>query len=105
MSKVTKYLLVSLPSSISPSDNTDDALTSLRSAVSTDYGTTYPFHIPPDFKIGTLDALVQQADNLGKLASSCEGVVGRVADGLRSLLEGDEDKLAQQRTVNGSELR
>lgn len=103
MSKSTKYLLVSLPTSISPSDNRDDALAALRSAVSTDYGTTYPFNIPSDFKVGTLDTLVQQADDLAKLASSCEGVVGKVADSLRNIFEGDEEKLAQQRTVNDSE--
>ncbi|KAK5275915.1 Vacuolar ATP synthase subunit C, partial [Cryomyces antarcticus] len=99
MSKATKYLLVSLPTSISPSNDRDEALTALRSAVSTDYGTTYPFSIPA-FKIGTLDALVQQADDLAKLDGACEGVVGKVSDSLRSILDGDEEKIAQQKTVN-----
>lgn len=101
MSKSTKYLLVSLPTSISPSNDRDEALTALRAAVSTDYGTTYPFSIP-SFKIGTLDALVQQADDLSKLDTACEGVVNQVADTLRNILEGDEDKIAQQKTINDS---
>ncbi|EON61402.1 V-type H+-transporting ATPase subunit C [Coniosporium apollinis CBS 100218] len=99
MSKGTKYLLVSLPTSISSSNDRDEALTALRAAVTTDYGTTSPFPIPA-FKIGTLDALVQQADDLAKLDTTCEGVVNQVADSLRSLLEGDEDKIAQQKTIN-----
>ncbi|KAK4981866.1 Vacuolar ATP synthase subunit C [Elasticomyces elasticus] len=99
MSRTQKFFLVSLPTSISPSGNRDDALTKLRSSVSTDCGTTYPFAIP-SFKIGTLDALVQQADDLSKLSSACEGVVGKVADSLRGLLEGDEEKIAQQKNVN-----
>ena len=101
MSGPTKYLLISLPTSISPSNDRDEALTALRSTVTTDNGTVLPFKIP-EFKIGTLDALVQQADDLAKLESSCEAVVAKVGDSLRSLLEGDEGKIAQQKTVNDS---
>ena len=102
MSKVTRYLLVSLPTSISPSNDHDEALTALRSAVSTDYGTVYPFPIP-EFKIGTLDAIVQQADELARLEGVCEGVVVKVGDSLRTILEGDEDKIIEQKTVNDSQ--
>lgn len=101
MSKGLKYLLVSLPTSISPSNDHDEALTALRSAVTTDYATVFPFQIP-EFKIGTLDALVQQADDLAKLAQGCEAVVGKVGDSLRNILEGDEEKISQQKTVNDS---
>lgn len=101
MSKAPRYLLVSLPTSINPSHDHDEALTSLRSAVTTDNGTVYPFLIP-EFKVGTLDALVQQADELGKLEAGCEAVVGKVGDSLKTILEGDEEKIAQQKTVNDS---
>ena len=96
----TKYLLVSLPTSISPTGDKEEALNALRSNVA-DNGKVQPFKIP-EFKIGTLDALVQQADDLAKLESSCEVVVAKVGDSLRSLLEGDEEKIAQQKTVNDS---
>ena len=96
-----KYFLVSLPTSISPSNDRDEALTALRSSVQTDAGTTVPFAIP-SFKIGTLDPLVQQADDLAKLESTCEGVVSKVAESLRSILEGDEEKIAEQKNVNDS---
>jgi V-type H+-transporting ATPase subunit C len=95
------YFLVSLPTSISPSESKDEALTALRSAVSPDQGTTYPFSIP-EFKVGTLDALVQQADDLAKLEQGCKGVVDKVADSLRNLLDGDEEKIQQQKVVNDS---
>ena len=101
MSKGFKYLLVSLPTSISPTNDHDEALTALRSAISTDYGTVFPFAIP-SFKIGTLDALVQQADDLAKLNSGCESVVGKVGDSLKTILQGDEEKISQQKTVNDS---
>lgn len=96
----TKYMLVSLPTSISPTSDKEEALNALRSNVA-DNGNVQPFKIP-EFKIGTLDALVQQADDLAKLERSCEAVVAKVGDSLRSLLEGDEQKIAQQKTVNDS---
>lgn len=101
MAAQTKYMLVSLPTSISPSGDHDEALTAIRSTVTTDNGTVTPFKLPP-FKIGTLDALVQQADDLAKLDSACEGVVAKVGDSLKGILEGDEEKIAQQKTVNDS---
>ena len=100
MSKPSTFILVSLPTSISSSLDKQDALNALRRTVG-DNGTTYPFNLPT-FKIGTLDALVQQADDLAKLDNACAGVVGKVADSLRSILDGDEDKIAQQKTINDS---
>ena len=102
MSKGVKYLLVSLPTSISPTNEHDEALTALRSAVTTDYGTVFPFAIP-EFKIGTLDALVQHADELAKLEGGCEVVVSKVGDSLKTILEGDDEDFTGQKTVNDSQ--
>ena len=104
MSSPNKYMLVSLPTSISQSNDKEEALTTLQSTVASDNVTVLPFKVP-EFKIGTLDALVQQADDLAKLEGSCEAVVAKVGDSLRSLLEGDEEKISQQKTVNDSKLR
>ena len=101
MSKGPRYLLVSLPTTISPTNDHDEALTALRSAVTTDHGAVFPFKIP-ECKIGSLEALVQQADRLAKLEASCEAVVGKVGDSLKTILEGDEEKISQQKTVNNS---
>ena len=101
MSKPSKYLLVSLPTSISPSNDHNEALTALRSAVTTDYGLVVSFPIP-EFKVGTLDALVQQADELAKLEGACEGVVAKVEDSLTTILEKDESKILEQKKVSDS---
>ncbi|KAL5002737.1 hypothetical protein BDV10DRAFT_157401 [Aspergillus recurvatus] len=99
MAKSTKYLLVSLPSSITPSHHRDDALDAITTTVGPDNGVVAPFPIP-EFKIGTLDALVQQADELAKLEAACQGVVSKVGDALKNILEGDEVQIEKMKTVN-----
>jgi V-type H+-transporting ATPase subunit C len=103
MSKSTKYLLISLPTSITPSHHRDDALDAITATISPDNGSVTPFPIP-EFKIGTLDALVQQADELAKLEAACQGVVGKVGDALRNILDGDEGQIEKMKTVNDSML-
>jgi hypothetical protein len=93
-----QYSLISLPQRIFD----EDPLPSLSATISRENGEVVAFSIP-DFKIGTLDALVQQADDLTKLNTGCESVVGKVADSLKSLLDGDEDKAFEQKLVNDSE--
>ncbi|EFQ29210.1 V-ATPase subunit C [Colletotrichum graminicola] len=95
----TKYALVSLPLGIFDSSDKEEAVASLSATISPENGNVRPFNIP-DFKIGTLDALVQQADDLAKLESTCGTVVAKVADSLKSILDGDEDKISQQKMVN-----
>lgn len=101
MSKGAKYILSSFPSSITPSHHRDDALEAISSTVTSDIGTVIPFQIP-EFKIGTLDALVQQADELSKLEASCQGVVGKVSEALKTVLEGNEEQIEKMKTVNDS---
>lgn len=74
----------------------------MKAAIPADHGTTYQFKIP-SFKIGTVDALISQADELSKLAQTCDVSVGKVADALRGILDGDEEKIAQQKTINDSQ--
>lgn len=97
-----KYAVVSLPLSAFDSSDREDCLSSLRGTVSSDHGSVVPFKIP-DFKIGTLDGLVQQADDLAKLEANCEAVVAKVADSLRSVLGDDPDRQASYKMVNDSE--
>ncbi|EEU48366.1 uncharacterized protein NECHADRAFT_98650 [Fusarium vanettenii 77-13-4] len=100
----TKYALLSLPLGVFDSSDREEAISSLRGTISSDNGSVLPFSIP-DFKIGTLDALVQQADDLAKLEASCQAVVTKVGDSLKNVLEGDEDRIAQYKMVNDSKMR
>lgn len=101
MSKPSQYLLLSLPTSIVPSHHRDEALEAVSTTVSAENGSAALFAIP-EFKIGTLDALVQQADELAKLETTCHGVVGRVGDALKNILDGDEAQIEQMKVVNDS---
>lgn len=96
------YLLVSLPSSITPSGHKDDALGSVQKAVNPSNGNVLPFSIP-EFKIGTLDGCLQQSDELAKLENTCKGVVAKVSDTLKNVLDGDEEKANTHKSVNDSE--
>ncbi len=91
------YVFVSLPARIFD----DDPIDSLRATIGPDNGNVVPF-VVPSFKIGTLDALVQQADDLTKLNHGCEAVISKVSDSLKSILDGDETKSAEHKTVNDS---
>lgn len=101
MSKQSSYLLVSLPSSITPSGHKDDALGSLQKAINPSNGDVVPLSIP-EFKIGTLDACLQQSDELAKLEGLCKGIVAKVSDTLKNVLDGDEDKANTHKSVNES---
>ena len=102
MSKSTQWLIVSLPTSISTTKDPEEAFGALQACIAQGEGAVVPFAIP-EFKIGTLDALVQQAEELSKLDSTCQAVTHKIADTLRTILDGDEEKIAQQKTVNDSE--
>jgi len=92
-----QYILVSLPLRIFD----DDPISSLKGTVGRDNGEVLPFAVP-SFKIGTLDALVQHADDLTKLNAACEAVVSKVSDSLKVILDGDEERASQQKIVNDS---
>lgn len=97
----SKYVLVSLPTSIVPSHHKDAAFEAVSATITADNGSVSPFPVP-EFKIGTLDALVQQADELAKLESACRGVVAKVSDALKNVLDGDETQVDKMKTVNDS---
>lgn len=102
MSKNTLYQLISLPTSIVPSHHHDDALEAISSTIGVD-GSVSSFPIP-EFKIGTLDALVQQAEELAKLEGACQAVVGKVGEALKGVLGNDEEQIQRMKTVNDSAL-
>lgn len=86
----SRYLLVSLPTSISRSHDLSEAFAKIRGVIPSDAGSVSPFPIP-EFKIGTLDALVMQADELAKLDANVEGAVNKVVDILGNVVTGQEN--------------
>lgn len=101
MPSPNSYIALSLPLRTFDTGDKEEAIQSLSATVGSENGTVTGFPIP-SFKIGTLDALVQQADELTKLHAGCEGVVQRVSDSLKTILDGDEEKIAQNKMVNDS---
>ena len=89
MSGNNRYLLVALPSSIDHSHDPEEAFNKIRGVISPDAGSLSLFPIP-EFKIGTLDALVLQADELAKIDSGVEAAVNKVVDVLRNIVPGQE---------------
>lgn len=103
MPSPNSYIALSLPLRTFDTGDKDEAIQALGATVGSDNGTVTGFPIPA-FKIGTLDALVQQADELAKLHAGCEGVVQRVSDSLKTILDGDEEKISQNKMVNDSKI-
>ncbi|PHH78089.1 hypothetical protein CDD82_3218 [Ophiocordyceps australis] len=99
MSSSSRYALLALPMGAFDSNGRDDAISALSATVSSDNASVMPFQVP-SFKIGTLDALVQQADDLAKLGASSQAVVIKVGDSLRQVLNNDEERLASYKMVN-----
>ncbi|OLL25557.1 V-type proton ATPase subunit C [Neolecta irregularis DAH-3] len=73
------------------------------SSTSNNYADVALFSIP-SLKIGTLDALVIQSEELAKLDGTFEGVVNKIADVLKTVLPGQEDKLRDQQKVDGKHI-
>ncbi|ORY75419.1 ATPase V1 complex subunit C [Protomyces lactucae-debilis] len=91
------YQLVAVPP---PAENTppDAAYAVIQAVVTQDMADISRFPIP-DLKIGTLDALVSNAEDLARLDTTCEGYVYKVADILKQILQGDRRKMAEQEVV------
>ena len=94
-----KYILVALPATIVRPSDEDEAFNALTATVSSDVGEVAQFNIP-SFKIGTLDALVLQADELAKVDQQVEAAVVKVADVLRNVCE--DGRVEEHKTVNDS---
>lgn len=104
MSSGNLFYLVSLPASAAPSGG--DPETQLESwytenlgVPATDIGA---FNVPV-FKIGTLDALVQQSEELAKLDAQFHGVVAKLNDIIDTVYDGNAAKIQAAKKINGSE--
>ncbi|KAG2221600.1 hypothetical protein INT45_005174 [Circinella minor] len=78
-----KYLFVSVPAL----GNKQNTFLNIRGKLS-EYALTYAFNVP-EFKIGTLDALVLLSDDLTKYDTAFEQSVNKLADILANLIKSD----------------
>lgn len=94
-----KYILVSLPNSFF--DNSRREVPSLVADVATEPTAVSPFSTP-NFKIGTLDGLMQNADDLSKLFDSCRLVASKVTDCFKVPMERVGENLGDYQVRNRS---
>ncbi|KAJ1987204.1 Vacuolar ATP synthase subunit C [Dimargaris cristalligena] len=90
------YWLISLPAD----GDRNTAWQRLRSDVAADQTDLCTFNVP-EFKIGTLDSLVQLSDELIKTDMAYGVVTTKIVDVLRNLVKGDEQVLTSMLTING----
>lgn len=95
--------LVSLPASAAPSGG--DPQTQLESwyadNLAVPASAVTQFNVPI-FKIGTLDSLVQQSEDLAKLDGQFHGVAAKLNDILDSVHEGNAANIQAAKKINGS---
>lgn len=70
------YWLVALP--VSESADRTWATLQARTTYDADLATNFRFALPPDLRVGTLDALMGLSDDLARVNAAVEGVVNRV---------------------------
>lgn len=103
MSSGNLFYLVSLPASAAPSGGDPD--TQLENWYSENLNVSSSeisqFSIPV-FKIGTLDSLVQQSEELAKLDGQFHAVVSKLSDIIDSINEGNAAKVKAAKKINGS---
>ncbi|KXS17787.1 ATPase, V1 complex, subunit C [Gonapodya prolifera JEL478] len=82
-----------------PADPTKtDTVNKLKDKIST-VSELAPFNLP-EFKIKNLDTLVVLSDDLTKIDASCEGIVMKIAESLKQLLQGDLEQWKSNLSVN-----
>ncbi|KAJ8659640.1 hypothetical protein O0I10_004619 [Lichtheimia ornata] len=79
-----KYLFISVPAL----GNKQNTFLNIRGKLSEFHALTYAFNVP-EFKIGTLDALVLLSDDLAKYDTAFEQTVNKLADILTNLVKSD----------------
>ncbi|KAK9474787.1 uncharacterized protein V1510DRAFT_410664 [Dipodascopsis tothii] len=96
----TPYFVVSLPSSVAPSGGVPElTLTKDLAATMQLPADDVSQLLVPHFKIGTLDQLVQQSEEITKMDGQFEGVVARTADILKNIYEGEPAQVAAAKSV------
>ncbi|KAK9477018.1 hypothetical protein V1514DRAFT_297194 [Lipomyces japonicus] len=98
----TLYYLISLPSSVAPagSDPESGLVKDLASTLQLQSNDDVSQFLIPHFKIGTLDQLVQQSEELSKIDAQFESVVSRTVDILKNVYDGNKDQVENAKRVS-----
>ncbi len=101
----TSYYIVSLPSSAVPTNGHSSPETQFNLWSVNNLGITgqdiTPFKIP-SLKIGTLDNLISQSEELGKIDTQLGSAVAKVADILSLIYDGNTGLVNASKRVNDS---
>lgn len=95
------FYLISLPSSAAPSGGDPESQLEkwYSESLSIAPSEISSFDIP-SFKIGTLDNLVQQSEELGKLDVQFQGILSKISDIISTLYDGNIGQIAAAKKVN-----
>ncbi|CDK27510.1 unnamed protein product [Kuraishia capsulata CBS 1993] len=95
------YLLLSLPESAATYSS---ALSEwLSKHVNGGRVDVVPFEVP-SFKVGTLDSLVQQSEELSKYDNQLSGSIGKILDIITSIFDGNEAAARSAKVVDGKPI-
>uniref|UniRef100_A0A060TDL3 V-type proton ATPase subunit C n=1 Tax=Blastobotrys adeninivorans TaxID=409370 RepID=A0A060TDL3_BLAAD len=96
-------LLLCLPSSAAPAGG--DPQTQLEKwlveKLNVPESSVHPFNLP-NFKIGTLDSLIQHSEELAKIDGQFQSIATKAGEILAAVYEGNSSQLSQARKVDGS---
>lgn len=99
---MTSLVVLSLPPNAAP-DSQGEPETRLKNWLQTNIGAKHGIASIslPDFKIGTLDNLVHQSEEVAKLDQQLQGVVGKVHDIISNVHEGKHEAVERATQVDG----
>lgn len=93
------YLILSLPSNASPS-NYEDLPTYLEEHLVNGKAVISKFNIP-SFKIGTLDSLVQQSEDLDKIDTTIGGFLSKIDDIFQAIYDNNSALVSSSKKIDG----
>lgn len=97
------FYLISLPATAAPSGGDPETQIEKWYSENLSIKPTDISPLPiPIFKIGTLDSLVQQSEDLSKLDSQFHAVVSKISDIIESIYDGNKAKIASAKRIDGS---
>ncbi|TPX33282.1 hypothetical protein SeMB42_g07503 [Synchytrium endobioticum] len=97
------YWLVSIPADPTKLDAVNKLRDRIASPPKADYADICPFSLP-EFKIGTLDALMVLSDDLTKTDGQFETIAIKISDNLKTLLGGDVEEWRNNLQVGDKSL-